>query len=83
MDMADRYKKEELQLWMHTTDADAIEKVEAVKSIYEYLGVKALAETEMQKYYERSLLHLNEIPCNDNKKEQLKHFAEKLMQRES
>lgn len=83
MDMADRYKKEELQLWMHTTDVDPVEKVESVKAIYEYLGVKALAETEMQKFYEKSLLHLNEIPCNQNKKDQLKFFAENLMQRES
>lgn len=83
MDMADRYKKEELQLWMHTTDVDAVEKVEAVKSIYEYLGVKSLAESEMQKYYEKALSHLNEIPCNQTKKEQLKYFAENLMQRES
>jgi geranylgeranyl diphosphate synthase type II len=83
MDMADRYKKEELQLWMHTTDVDPVEKVASVKAIYEYLGVKALAETEMQKFYEKSLLHLNEIPCNQNKKDQLKLFAENLMQRES
>lgn len=83
MDMADRYKKEELQLWMHTTDVDPIEKVEAVKSIYEYLGVKALAESEMQRFYEKSLVHLNEIPCNAVKKEQLKYFAANLMQRES
>jgi geranylgeranyl diphosphate synthase type II len=83
MDMADRYKKEELQLWMHTTDVDPVEKVASVKAIYEYLGVKALAETEMQKFYEKSLLHLNEIPCNQNKKDQLKFFAENLMQRES
>lgn len=83
MDMADRYKKEELQLWMHTTEVDPKEKVEAVKSIYEYLGVKSLAEAEMQKFYERGLSHLNEIPCNVHKKQQLKSFAEKLMQRES
>ena len=83
MDMADRYKKEELQLWMHTTDVDPVEKVASVKAIYEYLGVRALAETEMQKFYEKSLLHLNEIPCNQNKKDQLKLFAENLMQRES
>jgi geranylgeranyl diphosphate synthase type II len=83
MDMADRYKKEELQLWMHTTDVDAMEKVEAVKSIYEYLGVKGLAEAEMQKFYEKSLTHLNQIPCNSIKKHQLTKFAENLMQRES
>jgi geranylgeranyl diphosphate synthase type II len=68
---------------MHTTDVDPIEKVESVKAIYEYLGVKALAEAEMQKFYERALTHLNEIPCNQTKKEQLKYFAENLMQRES
>lgn len=83
LEMADRYKKEELQLWMHTTDVDPFEKVESVKAIYEYLGVKALAEAEMQKFYEKSLTHLNQIPCNLNKKEQLKFFAENLMQRES
>lgn len=83
MDMADRYKKEELQLWMHTTNVDPVEKVEAVKSIYEYLGVKALAEAEMQKFYLKGLTHLNQIPCNQNKKDQLINFAENLMQRES
>lgn len=83
LDMADRYKKEELQLWMHTRDLNSTEKVEAVKSIYEYLGVKSLAEAEMHKFYTKSLLHLNEIPCNETKKEQLKSFAQNLMLRES
>lgn len=83
MDMADRYKKEELQMWMHASDADSVEKVEAVKAIYEYLGVKALAESEMQKFYEKSLVHLNQIPCNSIKKEKLIQFAANLMQRES
>ncbi|HRG58925.1 MAG TPA: polyprenyl synthetase family protein [Bacteroidia bacterium] len=83
LDMADRYKKEELQLWMHTTNVNPTEKIEAVKSIYEYLGVKSLAEAEMHKFYTKSLLHLNEIPCNETKKEQLKSFAQNLMQRES
>lgn len=83
LDMADRYKKEELQLWMHTTNVNPTEKIEAVKSIYEYLGVKSLAEAEMHKFYTKSLLHLNEIPCNETKKEQLKSFAKNLMQRES
>ena len=68
---------------MHTTNVDPVEKVEAVKSIYEYLGVKALAEAEMQKFYLKGLTHLNQIPCNQNKKDQLINFAENLMQRES
>jgi geranylgeranyl diphosphate synthase type II len=83
LDIADRYKKEELQLWMHTTEVDPTEKVEAVKAIYDYLGVKSYAEAEMQKFYEKSLTHLDEIPCNAIKKSQLKLFAEQIMQRES
>jgi geranylgeranyl diphosphate synthase type II len=83
MDMADRYKKEELMMWLHASESNAAEKVEAVKAIYEYLGVKALAETEMMKFYDKSLLHLNQIPCNPDKKQQLINFAANLMQRES
>lgn len=83
IDMADRYKKEELLMWMNAPEDNAAEKVEAVKAIYEYLGVKALAETEMMKFYDKSLLHLNQIPCNTDKKQQLINFAANLMQRES
>lgn len=83
MEVADRYRKEELELWMYSTPADPKEKVEAVKSIYEYLGVKNLAEAEMQKYYNKSIEAVDLIPCNKQKKQALKHFAEALMQRES
>jgi geranylgeranyl diphosphate synthase type II len=70
-------------MWLHASESNAAEKVEAVKAIYEYLGVKALAETEMMKFYDKSLLHLNQIPCNPDKKQQLINFAANLMQRES
>ena len=81
--MADRYKKEELQMWLQAQPDEPIQKVEAVTAIYNYLNVKVLAEAEMQKYYEKALLHLDEIPCNLDKKNSLKQFANNLMQRES
>lgn len=83
MDMADRYKKEELLLWLQANPDEPNEKVEAVTAIYNYLNVKHLAEAEMQKYYEKALAHLNEIPCNMDKKNKLIAFASSLMQRES
>jgi geranylgeranyl diphosphate synthase type II len=83
MDMADRYKKEELLLWLQVNPDEPNEKVEAVTAIYNYLNVKHLAEAEMQKYYQNALAHLHEIPCNEDKKNKLITFAASLMQRES
>ncbi len=83
LNIADRYKKEELELWMHTKQVDPNLKIEAVKAIYEYFDVKNLAREELLGFYNKSLAHLEKIPCNKAKKEALTAFTQNLMDREN
>lgn len=79
---SNRYMKEELHQWIAAPHFDAKEKVEAVINIYNFLNVKELARTEMQKNYELALTFLKDIPVDDTKKQSLVNFAESLMVRE-
>lgn len=79
---SNRYMKEELHQWIAAPQFDAKEKVEAVINIYNFLNVKELARTEMQKHYELALTFLKDIPVDDAKKQSLVNFAESLMVRE-
>lgn len=79
---SNRYMKEELHQWIAAPHFDAKEKVEAVINIYNFLNVKELARTEMQKHYELALTFLKDIPVSDSKKQSLINFAESLMVRE-
>lgn len=84
IEMADsnRYMKEELHQWIAAPQFDAKEKIEAVINIYNFLNVKELARTEMQKHYELALTFLKDIPVAESKKQELVGFAESLMVRE-
>lgn len=79
---SNRYMKEELHQWIAAPQFDAKEKVEAVINIYNFLNVKELARTEMQKHYELALTFLKDIPVSEDKKQSLIAFAESLMVRE-
>lgn len=79
---SNRYMKEELHQWIAAPQFDAKEKVEAVINIYNFLNVKELARTEMQKHYELALTFLKDIPVSESKKLSLMAFAESLMVRE-
>ncbi len=79
---SNRYMKEELHQWIAAPHFDAKEKVEAVINIYNFLNVKELARTEMQKHYELALTFLIDIPVAESKKQSLIAFAESLMVRE-
>jgi geranylgeranyl diphosphate synthase type II len=79
---SNRYMKEELHQWIAAPQFDAKEKVEAVINIYNFLNVKELARTEMQKHYELALTFLKDIPVSEDKKQSLINFAESLMVRE-
>ena len=79
---SNRYMKEELHQWIAAPHFDAKEKVEAVINIYNFLNVKELARTEMQKHYELALTFLKDIPVSEEKKQSLINFAESLMVRE-
>ncbi len=81
LELSNRYMLEELQGWLFAKEFNAQEKVEAVKSIYDFTGVKALAEKEAWNYFERAKSELANIPAGEQMKSDMLTWAEQLMDR--
>lgn len=80
------YKKEELAQWLSfrpTNEKESKEKVEAVKSIYDFVNVKGIAETEILTFHQKAVSCLHTIIADENKKKNLCDLTSKLLARES
>jgi geranylgeranyl diphosphate synthase type II len=82
LELANPSQRKELDSWIAKTDFDKSEKVNAVKSIYNQLGIFELSEAEVNRHYESALKNLEWITCDASKKADLLRFAEALMGRE-
>lgn len=79
------YKKEELAQWLSFTpknEKESKEKVEAVKSIYDFTNVKKITETEINSYHRRAMASLENSSASEEKKRTLIEFTSGLLQRE-
>lgn len=83
LDTEDSEVKEELCDWISRTDFDPVEKVTAVKSIFEKIGVREKAEKELDRFFDLSLRSLDSIRISEERKAPLRQLAERLMVRES
>lgn len=81
-ELADAYRREELGQWIHAPQFVPREKVAAVKSIYDFLGVRLHAEEEMNRHYTRALDILASVKADAVKKKELRDFCDALMVRE-
>ncbi len=73
--------KKELQLWLNKKDFDREEKITAVRNLYEDANVSINAKKRMNAYYENSLLHLKKAGGPSAIQEELRTFAQQLMDR--
>lgn len=62
--------------------ADADAKVQAVRGIYDDLGIRAQTEDLINSYFQDALLHLERIVAPADRKEPLRQLALQLMDRE-
>jgi len=70
----------ELQKWLKITDENlSDEKIQAVTSLFNRLGVKAICEDKMQFFYTKAIANLENVMILDNKKQELRKLADKLM----
>ncbi len=83
LEKADAYSKEALLNWMQVSGDSSTEKVKAVTAIYDQIGIRALAESEMQKHYEMGIAALESMQVDDAKKKLLRGFTDSLMVREN
>jgi geranylgeranyl diphosphate synthase type II len=75
-------QKSELQLLLSSKKTNPKKKVEAVKAIYDSLGIPALAEKKVNHYFEKGFQSLDKLKCDEGKKSVLKKFAEELIARQ-
>ena len=73
---------DELNHWLSLKVFDPQEKVNAVRAIYDQLGIKTLSESKMQSYAEKSITEFNLINVPKENKGVLLEFAEMLVERQ-
>lgn len=73
---------ENLTYWLQKNDAVPQEKIEAVTQIYNTLNVKEICEEKMKFFYEKAVANLENVSVDDNKKQELRKLARKLMDRQ-
>lgn len=79
------YKKEELAQWLSfkpSSEKEMAEKVEAVRSIYDFTGVRAMAEAEVNNFHQKALAAMQKVSATDDKKKELLDFTDLLLKRE-
>jgi len=78
--LATEKEEPELQNWLHSTnDQLSDRKIEAVTSLYNTLGVKAICEDKMEFFYTKAIANLDQVAVPENKKQELRKLASKLM----
>ena len=82
LELANPTQRRELDRWLSVTDFNNEEKVEAVKKIYEEIGIYDLTTNKMNAYYDEAFKLLDDLEASADGKNQLKAFFQKLMKRE-
>lgn len=79
--LANEEQKAELTKWISAENFDAEEKINAVTHIYNVLGIDKLAQKRIEELFEISLQSLDKVKVADEKKTELRAFANKLLGR--
>jgi len=82
IEMAQDADREELHHWVGNNDAQAEDKVLAVTSIYDRLGIRQLAEKRMWHFHAAAQQHLDMVNGDARWIDILREFTDSLMHRE-
>ncbi|MGB1241895.1 MAG: polyprenyl synthetase family protein [Chitinophagales bacterium] len=81
VELADEKKMKKILHYLSLQDFDKIEKIAAIKKIFNSLMIKQKAEELMETYYEKACNHLDAINLSMTKKQSLVAFIDYLMKR--
>ena len=71
---------DELAHWLKIVDEKlSDEKINAVTSLYNKLGIRTICEEKMHEFYTKAVANIEKVSVFDNKKHELRKLAEKLM----
>ncbi|SNS49314.1 geranylgeranyl diphosphate synthase, type II [Ekhidna lutea] len=82
LELAAPAQRKELDKWLSASDYEVDDKVKAVKSIYEEIGIFELTQKKMNDYYDEAFELLNQFDARKDGKDQLAEFLRRLMNRE-
>jgi len=69
-----------LHNWLNITNEKlSLQKIEAVTSLFNTLGVKEICEDKMEFFYTMAIAHLDKVNVAEYKKQELRKIAAKLM----
>lgn len=75
-------QREELTRWVSARDFDRNEKVDAVTRLYNKIGIDQLAQDKIAYYFAQSKKFLDAVNVPEEKKEELRKYAQKMMKRQ-
>lgn len=76
-------QRKELMRWVTAGNFDPKEKIAAVTSIYNEVGIGQLAEAEIKRYFDLSLSFLSRVSVPDDRKQVLTAYAKAMMGRKA
>lgn len=79
---ANAAQREELTRWVSARDFDRNEKVDAVTRLYNEIGIDQLAQDKIAYYFGQSKKFLDAVNVPEEKKEELRKYAQKMMKRQ-
>lgn len=78
---ADNDKREELKRWISAEEFNPKEKIDAVTSIYNELGIDKLAKDRIEYYFAQSRKYLDAVSVAPERKQILESYTDKMMKR--
>lgn len=72
---------EELRRWVEAESFDRDEKVAAMTRLYNEMGIDQLALQKILAYFGESKRYIDAVGVSDERKEQLRNYAERMMKR--
>lgn len=83
LSLAKGKEKVALKEWIVKKKFDKMEKVLAVTSIYDELGIRSLTEKRIEKYFKIGFDSMDSLHIANHKKKELKEFVMSLVERQS
>ncbi|MCR5180123.1 MAG: polyprenyl synthetase family protein [Bacteroidaceae bacterium] len=81
--LADEQQRSQLTDWISREHYDPEEKIQAVTALYNQIGVRALAESRINEYFEAALASLDQVSLPTERKQPLRDLALSLLGRNS
>ena len=82
LEVASEKDCQELQQWMATGAENPVEKVEAVKAIFDRNNIPELIEKEKQRFQSEAYKHLDVVSVAETRKEVLRETVEEFLKRD-